>query len=1313
MILALISAGTVNIMPPSTSNIFSQPVDQQALNLTHAIALAETGSNGKPNYTAIGDNGTSHGAYQWQPGNFAAAATRFGLNPSDLSPENQDKVAYAQVKSYKDQGYTPAQIASLWNSGQPNNYVNHSGSTVINGKSVSYDTPAYVGRVKSNYLSLIGKGNSATAGTEPTSTSDAATTVAAQRASLQKSGLPVSVNPNKAQPTVVGGLLRGLIRPLVRGVNTIAEPIEKATGTAPASEYSNYLGDISGFGMKAGQTSTERLKDIGGGALELGALAVPGLGELGAGADAAVEGGEAAADAAKTVSTLGKAASAAKEGAIIGGAGNAGNTLDTNNDATAGDVIKSGLEGAAGGAVISGAGSLLSSGVKGISMLRNPTVEDVANARAGVEKAYEQTFNMTPTQMAKEAAAKTRTGGNLFSTLAKYAPDVTDGKGNFDIAKANTGLDNASNQFKDALSSAASKESTIFNLDKFKQYAEDGTDNSIKTATGRVTAKLRIDNEIAALQKEQPNLFSEIQRDGKTVTGITSDGIEQLRQSGNAMTPFNASDPERINASAGYSLGNAARKIVEEEGTFPSYRQANKEWGQIIDAKTKLQKLADTGKKFRTPGGFAGSIARKVASGVIGFHTAGYPGLVLGEMGSEYGAKVMSDPALRTIFDRAILNKSDQSQIPDIVAKLKGEIDAHEAKQAGLPRLPAGDTSKIAIPMKSRLSPDVDQVKVTSGQLPLGNGRVETPQARLNAPGEDLPQQSNNVPINLPTSAREANLGLNETKNAVIDNQSNHVPEPKRLNAPGKNPIELGPESQKNVEAAPIKKQTTNINNKANIPSSLALDSGKGKFDSSKYSDFIQKNLKPEDGKYIYHLSPNDSDIADSIAKNGIDNTKAKYESPFLIDKDGGYEKGNYFYNSIDPAIRDSEQLKEDNDGKLGTDMYRIDTTKLPDDVIKSLKPGDDNNVAFNKSIPKEAVEVSHDGGKTWESSNNQAGKANIPISKVKSTFSDVAKNAQELVDKYPKEDIKVFGSFSRLERPTAEEMTARGVKAGEKPDLDIVISGKEASKYVNEIDKNGLDAAISKYPIIDDLMKNGNPIFDVGKVDKYGNRYYEYDPMEDSVAGDDGDDVMNEAISKAIPIKDALDKYNQAGSANLGGVMGAAAGTGGAIAAVKGVQALQNKFGTGNYQSGIPKNTNKSSIPKSTTATKIAAAIANNETGIEKKPYSFHQSSGEKALGQALGKYQITSAELKTKSKQFLGKLVTDKEFLSSPTLQDKYMEAKIRWLQSKGYSDAQVIAANRGGFSDFRNKDAIVSKYKDYVDKGIAFLQGKNKES
>jgi hypothetical protein len=157
-------------------------IDKGALDLTHAIALQESSKDGvQPNYSASGDAGTSYGAYQWnngkqplQPGqlptNFINGAKKAGLDPTDFSPENQDKVAYSQVLAMKNQGLNPEQISAAWNAGigHINDWQNHVGSTEINGQILHYDTPTYVSNVHNYYQQLAGDGTMDQ--TTPTST---------------------------------------------------------------------------------------------------------------------------------------------------------------------------------------------------------------------------------------------------------------------------------------------------------------------------------------------------------------------------------------------------------------------------------------------------------------------------------------------------------------------------------------------------------------------------------------------------------------------------------------------------------------------------------------------------------------------------------------------------------------------------------------------------------------------------------------------------------------------------------------------------------------------------------------------------------------------------------------------------------------------------------------------------------------------------------------------------------------------------------------------------------------------------------------
>ena len=141
-------------MPQTITTKDGTVLDAGVVNLTKAIRARES----KGDYNAVGDAGTSKGAYQWQPGNFAAGAQKYGLDPNDFSPVNQDKVAYYQVKALKDKGYTPEQVAASWNAGEGSlkndKWRTNVGTTTINGQQVHYDTPGYVNAVVGEFQKL-------------------------------------------------------------------------------------------------------------------------------------------------------------------------------------------------------------------------------------------------------------------------------------------------------------------------------------------------------------------------------------------------------------------------------------------------------------------------------------------------------------------------------------------------------------------------------------------------------------------------------------------------------------------------------------------------------------------------------------------------------------------------------------------------------------------------------------------------------------------------------------------------------------------------------------------------------------------------------------------------------------------------------------------------------------------------------------------------------------------------------------------------------------------------------------------------------
>ena len=150
-------------MNPST-------LDTQALNLAKAIRKAETGTSSDP-YNAKGASG-EYGAYQYMPDTWKQWSKQYlGREGAEMSVENQNKVAYARIKELKDQGLNPAQIASTWNSGNPDRYKqNWKG---VNSQGVQYDTPGYVQKVSQYYNELKGTQQAAPIGNTEFQTSTA------------------------------------------------------------------------------------------------------------------------------------------------------------------------------------------------------------------------------------------------------------------------------------------------------------------------------------------------------------------------------------------------------------------------------------------------------------------------------------------------------------------------------------------------------------------------------------------------------------------------------------------------------------------------------------------------------------------------------------------------------------------------------------------------------------------------------------------------------------------------------------------------------------------------------------------------------------------------------------------------------------------------------------------------------------------------------------------------------------------------------------------------------------------------------------
>jgi len=111
----------------------------QASRIASAIKQVES----RGNYNAVGDAGTSKGAYQFQPASWSGWSQKYlGQSNLPMTPENQDKVAMARIGDLLNQGYNAEQIALIWNGGEP---VRKKGFNKKIG--LAYDSGAYADKV--------------------------------------------------------------------------------------------------------------------------------------------------------------------------------------------------------------------------------------------------------------------------------------------------------------------------------------------------------------------------------------------------------------------------------------------------------------------------------------------------------------------------------------------------------------------------------------------------------------------------------------------------------------------------------------------------------------------------------------------------------------------------------------------------------------------------------------------------------------------------------------------------------------------------------------------------------------------------------------------------------------------------------------------------------------------------------------------------------------------------------------------------------------------------------------------------------------
>lgn len=220
-----------------------ETLDPQAVNLAKAIRQTESGGN----FQASGKSG-EYGAYQFTSPTWEATSKKFGVNVplQQATPEQQNEVAYKQIKEWKDKGHNVGEIASMWNAGvgRPNAYLEN--NTGTNDYGVHYDTPAYAKKVATAYQTIKNGGQSGEQSQTPTT--DANGYVTSLGDSLQR-------NSEQSQESSLGSELGNRINDLSSGVSTIVHGTGHGTGLVSgllqgAGAVAGAVGDVVNKGIE-------------------------------------------------------------------------------------------------------------------------------------------------------------------------------------------------------------------------------------------------------------------------------------------------------------------------------------------------------------------------------------------------------------------------------------------------------------------------------------------------------------------------------------------------------------------------------------------------------------------------------------------------------------------------------------------------------------------------------------------------------------------------------------------------------------------------------------------------------------------------------------------------------------------------------------------------------------------------------------------------------------------------------------------------------------------------------------------------------
>lgn len=655
-------------------------IDPDVQTFTKAIAMQEGGGK-LLSYDAPGGDG-SIGRYQFTPATWNNYAQQvLGSPDAPMTSANQNEVAYTKLNQWHQQGYTWAQMASMWNAGEGSPDSWKPGTVQAHG-----DTPDYVKNVQKYAQQLDQKQSEAATGyVTPQGTDPNAAPVTQ----------PSAPSGGTSDPS--GGFLSGLSEDLSGtnpdNIGTQLENTVKGAGNFLFPIAGDAYNDITGKNQK---TALQQAGDAGLSLLPF----IPGLGEAGEaarGGEAVAEGG---ADVAKSGILQKLLGSTTAKGAATGYGAGVLNNLSQGQGV--GQSLMPGLSTLGGAAT----GGLLGA---------------VAPRLAGLLKSSftEQGAVDSATKGLTDELSRTSPGRQLLSNLpekgaratklltASGALPTVEGT-HFNVDDAIDNMEGRLAQLGQARAGAIDTLHPTISLDDLATQAKTNVGNAPADA-GPAAAHVALQRTMSGEAQGMEDKIDTIINNIKTKTGRSTISAQELQALKEVQTA-NSGVFRRTGAigdqNAASLLGEAAKSKMEslaKDAGFPGLQEYNKHMADHYDAIKVLQRLRQQSVKGGRLGNMlTGHVVGAVAAGAANAAGGGFLGsiasLLAGESGGNFISKLMNSG--QNPLRAALLDKME-AEDPAIVQELKNfsgkTEDVAPLKKAKPPSKSAGILPSLLI----------------------------------------------------------------------------------------------------------------------------------------------------------------------------------------------------------------------------------------------------------------------------------------------------------------------------------------------------------------------------------------------------------------------------------------------------------------------------------------------------------------------------------------------------------------------------------------------------------------------------------------